>query len=223
MSDFEKAGFTLQRIVLSDALRKKLRTDLFQPGKAGERCLLDHPAVREAANNIAWQLAGSGHLPESAIAIQAIAFDKSADSNWKVAWHQDLMFPFAENVTAPNFDLGCVKHEVHYARPPVQILQSMLAVRLHLDDCDETNGPLRVSPGTHLFGIIPVEKISGMIDVHGSVTCTAVEGEALIMRPLLLHASSQALEPKHRRVLHFVYAPDNSSPEPWHRALAHTP
>jgi hypothetical protein len=34
----------------------------------------------------------------------------------------------------------------------------------------------------------------------------AGSGDALVMRPLLLHASSVSREPRHRRVLHFDYA-----------------
>ena len=43
------------------------------------------------------------------------------------------------------------------AKPPLPVLESMLAVRLHLDSCTESNGPLRISPGTHhRHGFAPV-------------------------------------------------------------------
>lgn len=41
-------------------------------------------------------------------------------------------------------------------------------------------------------------------------------GEALLMRPLLLHASSNATRP---RVLHIVYHSGAPVAEPWHREL----
>jgi hypothetical protein len=31
--------------------------------------------------------------------------------------------------------------------PPAEILDKMLTLRVHLDDCGEENGPLRVIPG----------------------------------------------------------------------------
>jgi hypothetical protein len=44
-------------------------------------------------------------------------------------------------------------------------------------------------------------------------------GEALLMKPLLLHASSQATAPKHRRVLHLVYHSGEAVAAPWHRVV----
>ena len=37
--------------------------------------------------------------------------------------------------------------------------ESMLVVRLHLDDCGEDNGPLRVLPGSHRLGRLTSEQI----------------------------------------------------------------
>ncbi|KRB06884.1 hypothetical protein ASD86_12855 [Lysobacter sp. Root690] len=43
---------------------------------------------------------------------------------------------------------------------------------------------------------------------HGEVECTARPGDLLIMRPLLLHASSKAVQPSgRRRILHFLFGP----------------
>lgn len=36
--------------------------------------------------------------------------------------------------------------------------------------------------------------------------CLVARGGAMLMRPLLLHSSSTALNPGHRRVLHFEYS-----------------
>ena len=36
--------------------------------------------------------------------------------------------------------------------------------------------------------------------------CTAKAGDVLVMRPLLLHSSSPAMQPLHRRVIHTEYA-----------------
>ena len=181
--------------------------------------MLDHPQVQEVADELRQELMTKGHLPPGSVAIQAITFNKTAETNWKVTWHQDLMFPFARPVSSAGFELSSMKDGIAYAQPPKEILDSLLAVRLHLDDCDETNGPLRISPGTHRSGIIPVADIPELVSSHGQQVCLADEGVALLMRPLLLHASSRAIEPKHRRVLHLVYAPDDPMQEEWHRQI----
>ena len=106
-----------------------------------------------------------------------------------------------------------------FARPPRGVLEDMLAVRLHLDNCDDDNGPLRVVPGSNRLGIIPSGTIQDCVTSHGEIVCTAKEGEALLMRPLLLHASSKAVVARHRRVLHLVYYSGAPIPEKWHRAV----
>jgi ectoine hydroxylase-related dioxygenase (phytanoyl-CoA dioxygenase family) len=181
--------------------------------------LLDEPAVAEAARLIRAELTALGKLPPSAVAIQAIAFDKTPGANWKVTWHQDLMLPFKSAVTNANYTLPSVKDGVDYARPPRAVLEATLAVRLHLDDCDETNGPLRISPGTHLAGVFPSVTISSAVSQHGEVSCLAKAGELILMRPLTLHASSPATTPKHRRVLHLVYHSGTEVAEAWHRSV----
>jgi len=113
---------------------------VFAGGKAGTRCLLDEPLVRDVAVEIRVALAAAALLPATAKAIQAIAFDKSPEANWKVTWHQDLMFPFAGRVSREGFDLPTTKDGVDYARPPRGVLDELLAVRLHLDDCGGANG-----------------------------------------------------------------------------------
>ena len=132
-------------------------------------------------------------------------------------WRTEI--DWINKVSSVSFDLPCIKDGIHYARPPEFVLKQLLAVRLHLDDCDETNGPLRVSPGTHNFGIMETAAISDLIARHGEATCIAKKGELVLMRPLILHASSQATEPKHRRILHFVYFSGEPIKEPWHRAV----
>ena len=55
-----------------------MRESVFHTAGPGERCLLDHSEVREVASLLRAELIASGDLPTSAVAIQAIAFDKSA-------------------------------------------------------------------------------------------------------------------------------------------------
>ena len=212
-------GWELLRTRLTKDDLDSLRRSIFYSGGPGQRCLLDHPLVKLTATTLRAELIEAKVLPERSVAIQAIAFDKSPASNWKVTWHQDVMFPFARPATASGYDLVSIKEGIDYARPPQTVLDEMLAVRLHLDDCDETNGPLRVAPGSHREGVFKSTDISAAVERFGDVTCLARTGEVVAMKPLLLHASSRASAPKHRRVLHLVYHSGEAITEPWHRSV----
>ncbi len=217
--ELEERGFLVVPSGISGKILADLREEIFPNNRPGKRCLLDHPLVRQTAGILHNHLSRIGLLAPQAVAIQAIAFDKTPETNWKVAWHQDLIFPFARPVSAPGFSRPTLKDGVPHAKPPENILRELLAVRLHLDDCGASNGPLRVSPGTHLSGIIPTADIPARASRHGEVSCLAKTGELLLMHPLTLHASSQAAAPRHRRIVHFVYHSGSPVAEPWHRAV----
>lgn len=218
-NSLERFGYEAFGPVVSREKLDAVRARVFAPGEAGTRCLLDDAHVGGIAVEARGTLVAAGKLSADAVAIQAIAFDKTPEANWKVTWHQDVMFPFAEAVRAEGFVLPSVKDGVNYARPPVSVLDELLAVRIHLDECDANNGPLRVSPGTHRRGVIPSTEISSSVAAAGERVCLAAEGEALLMKPLTLHASSPAREPRHRRVLHFVYHSGREIGVRWHRAV----
>jgi len=219
MTKLDQDGWVITATHLDRTALEALRTSAFTEGSAGQRCLLDDGSVRQAALDLKRELIVANLLPRTAIAIQAITFDKNPATNWKVTWHQDLMLPFASKVESPDYTLPSLKDGIDYARPPREVLEELLAVRLHLDDCDETNGPLRVASGSHRHGIFKGAEIPSMLQQSQEVACLAKEGEVLLMRPLLLHASSPATAPKHRRVLHFVYHSGCPILETWHRSV----
>jgi ectoine hydroxylase-related dioxygenase (phytanoyl-CoA dioxygenase family) len=99
----------------------------------------------------------------------------------------------------------------------------MLTVRLHLDDCQADNGPLRVVPGSHAQGRLTRERIKALRESTGEVSCVAPLGSALLMRPLLLHASSPARLPSHRRVVQLEFARRDTLPPPLKWAFAQEP
>ena len=90
-------------------------------------------------------------------------------------------------------------------QPPAEVLAGMLAVRIHLDDCGIDNGPLRVLPGSHRFGWLD-DEIDDWKQRVDPVTCTVGVRGAVVMNPLLLHASAAATLASHRRVIHIEYA-----------------
>ena len=98
------------------------------------------------------------------------------------------------------------KDGVPHVQPPVEILEGIVTLRLHLDDCDESNGALRVIPGSHRLGRLDAADIVKSRAGQKEVICSMHAGDALLMHPLLLHASSEAAAPVHRRVIHLEYA-----------------
>lgn len=138
--------------------------------------------------------------------VRAILFDKVQGGNWRVGWHQDQMIPVRERIDTPGFTAWSEKAGVPHVRPPAGVLEGMLTIRLHLDDCGPENGPLQVLPGSHRHGFLASDSVKQRLAKQETVSCTATRGDALLMRPLLLHASSKAISPSHRRVLHIEYA-----------------
>ena len=98
-----------------------------------------------------------------------------------------------------------MKAGVLHVQPPPEVMSGILAIRLHLDESGIDNGPLRAIAGSHREGRLSTERI-GSWDKEKSVTCTIPKGGALVMRPLLLHASSACAIPKSRRVIHLEFA-----------------
>lgn len=82
----------------------------------------------------------------------------------------------------------------------------MLAIRIHLDDATQNHGALRVITGSHRFGRMSDEQIQSMVAATEAHVCEVRAGDVMIMRPLLLHASSRCESPGHRRVIHIEYA-----------------
>ena len=67
--------------------------------------------------------------------VRSIFFDKSPDRNWHVAWHQDLSICVKERHDLPEFNAWSIKEGVQHVQPPPAVLEQMLTIRLHLDDC----------------------------------------------------------------------------------------
>jgi ectoine hydroxylase-related dioxygenase (phytanoyl-CoA dioxygenase family) len=177
------------------------------------------PAVRRVCEGDAIRALVEPLLGSNAFVARSLLFDKTPDANWKVAWHQDLTIAVQARIEVPGFSVWSVKDGVVHVQPPVALLERMLTVRLHLDDCGPSNGPLQVIPGSHKYGRLEATQISEWRTRQPTTICPVPPGGALLMRPMLLHASSRATQPGHRRVVHLEFA---SEPLPnglqWHQA-----
>lgn len=144
-------------------------------------------------------------LGPACFAVRGIFFNKNSKANWKVTWHQDCVIAVRERVEIDSWGPWSCKAGVTHVRPTAQIVQQMLAIRIHLDDCGENNGPMRVLPGTHVGGFLSDGQIQDW-PKEPAVSCAVCRGDAILMRPLLLHASSPASQPSNRRVIHLEFA-----------------
>jgi hypothetical protein len=196
-----------------DAVRRKRNV-------YGVRNLLDlSPDVRRLAAFPEVRRLVTPVLGDGAFAARAIFFDKVPGANWALGWHQDSVIAVAEQRDIPGFLAWGQRAGVWQVQPPPEILAGMVAVRVHLDDCGPENGPLRVIPGSHRHGWLDNEIGRWKRDFE-PVTCLVSAGGAVAMCPLILHASSKAVAPSHRRVIHIEYA---SGELPggleWHRRI----
>ena len=179
---------------------------------AGSRELLSNPWCAALVEPLRRRLCDSGLLAEGMAAIQCTLFRKSESCNWKVPYNKDLSVPVAYRVEHHELSGWSAKPDVTYVQPPESLLSRLVAVRLHLDACGESDGPLRVVPGSHRSGRLPSAEIANVPKSLSERICVAGRGDLWLMRPLVLHASSRAIRPSGRRVLHFLFAP----PDPGH-------
>jgi hypothetical protein len=184
---------------LTAALGQAVRT------RAGARHLMAQPAIAALAHDARLLgLAGSvlGPRPRP---FRATLFDKSREANWLVVWHQDTALPLRERRDMPGWGPWSVKAGRTYAHAPAAALERIVALRLHLDDSTADNGPLRVLPGSHTRGVLSDESIRSLVARGVPHDCLVGRGGILVMRPLLVHASSKAAGDAPRRVVHIEY------------------
>lgn len=205
---FAAEGFVLVPEVLSGpecaAIAGRIH---LRDGAAGTRSLLAEAWCGPLARRLASHPILARIIPAGHVAVQCTWFEKSASRNWLVPVHQDLSVPVAAWTDAPGLRGWSEKEGELFVQPPVSLLEMLIAVRLHLDPCQSVDGPLRVVPASHTGGVIDEATAAQMRRARGEVVCEAATGSALVLRPLLLHASSKSSGSSRRRVLQFLFGP----------------
>ncbi|MEO6524063.1 MAG: phytanoyl-CoA dioxygenase family protein [Mucilaginibacter sp.] len=143
-------------------------------------------------------------LGDDFFATKAIYFDKPPQSNWFVAYHQDLTISVNKRVDINGYGPWTVKQNQFAVQPPIGILENNFTIRIHLDDTDENNGALKVISGSNRKGIYRAETIDW--DTETEVFCPVKKGGIMLMRPLLLHASNRSTNNLSRRVIHIEFS-----------------
>jgi len=209
---FDELGYAIVPGVLSpvecDAVSVRVGADL---PTVGSRSLLGNAWCIELAGQLRRHPGLAKLIDAGDVAVQCTYFEKSTSRNWLVPIHQDLSIPVAERVPDPRLAGWSRKEGALFVQAPTDLLARMVAVRLHLDACTARDGPLRVVPGSHRLGVIGAEAATRVRREMSEVDCVAPAGAALVMRPLLLHASSKASGDSRRRVLHFLFGPADPS------------
>ncbi len=196
--EFSTNGFVIldEAISLSELETALERINSINFRKAGTRNVLSFPWCQNIARSLKMNPAITPLLPCGAVAVQCTYFEKSVDQNWLVALHRDYSIPVKARISAKDWSGWSEKEGCVYGRPPEFVLESLVAIRVHLDENTQKNGPLQAIPGSHRSESSSAPRVA----------CLVKERGALVMRPKLLHASSKLTEGT-RRVLHFLYGP----------------
>jgi ectoine hydroxylase-related dioxygenase (phytanoyl-CoA dioxygenase family) len=189
---------TLQALAgaIADVPQHQAGVRLF--GRAGLRPLL---AASGPIGMVAASVLGRACRP-----VRAILFDKTPDTNWSLAWHQDRTIAVAERIEVGGFGPWTLKNGLLHVAPPFELLAEMATLRVHLDPVPATNAPLMIAPGSHRLGRIPETEVPDVVRRCGAVACLAEAGDIWLYATPILHASEAAFEPAHRRVLQVDFA-----------------
>ena len=198
----KEIGSILQAISQVDTTKPTFRktADLF----AIRQFLKEVPETKELIFTerlvaIISQLFGDGYF-----LTKSIYFDKPEQSNWFVAYHQDLTISVDQKHDVEGFGPWTTKQNQFAVQPPLDILESNFSIRIHLDDTDENNGALKVVPKSHLRGVYRPETIDWTKERE--TVCKVKKGGIMIMKPLLLHASNRTTNNNKRRVIHLEFS-----------------
>lgn len=213
-------GFVVVPQVLTKADCEELVYQLGPASGAGRRGILELAPIAKLSRSD-WLLnLVRPHLSAQPRPVRGIYFDKTAATNWLVTWHQDLTIAVRDKIEVPGFGPWSNKDGVPHVQPPVSLLEQMLTVRLHLDDCDESNGALHFIADSHKSGRLSASDIQQMRTQQLDTVCSVAAGDALLMRPLLLHSSGRSRTAGHRRVIHIEYASfDLPNGLQWHESF----
>ena len=210
MRTLEEQGFEIIPGVLGTAeisfLLAAIESSAVYRGRAGMRHALEIEAVRSLAAGARLISLAQHALGNDAVPFRATLFEKSSASNWLVVWHQDTALPLRNRRDIDGWGPWSVKEGVICAHAPASALEQVLAIRVHLDDSTAENGPLKLLPATHRLGVLSDDAIHELAERTPAIECHVGSGGLVLMKPLIVHASSKSKDGAPRRVLHIEYS-----------------
>jgi len=192
----------LEQISLANSDKETFRksSDLF----AIRQFLKEVPAAIDTIFNENLKPVLKQVLGDKYFVIKSIYFDKPQTSNWYVPYHQDLTISVDRKILLNGFEFWTTKQNQFAVQPPLDVLQKIVTVRIHLDDTNESNGALKVVPQSHSKGIYRPETIDWTVERE--VSCNIFKGGIMLMKPLLLHSSGRTTDNRQRRVIHIEFS-----------------
>jgi ectoine hydroxylase-related dioxygenase (phytanoyl-CoA dioxygenase family) len=133
--------------------------------------------------------------------VRAILFDKTANTNWSLGWHQDRTIAVKERLAVDGFRTWNTKNGMLHVEPPFELLSGMVTLRVHIDAVPANNAPLLIAPASHKLGRISENDVRDVVQRCGTAVCLAEAGDIWLYAAAILHASEAAASPLHRRVL----------------------
>ncbi|WP_426479657.1 phytanoyl-CoA dioxygenase family protein [Chryseobacterium sp. CBSDS_008] len=203
--ELEDINLVLQNIDTSKENFRKSE-DLF----AIRQFLKEVPEIKDLVFNENIRQVVKEIFGEKYFVVKSIYFDKPETSNWYVAYHQDLTISVDKKLGLPDFGPWTTKQNQFAVQPPLNILENIYTIRIHLDDTDENNGALKIIPRSHTKGIYRPETIDWTIETEE--ICNVEKGGIMLMKPLTLHGSNRTTNGKKRRVIHIEFS-DTELPE----------
>jgi len=135
--------------------------------------------------------------------VRVLYFDKPPERSWSLPWHKDLTIAVRDNsLPSERLRRPTTKAGVPHVEASLDVLSTMLTVRVHLDQVTEENGPLKVIPGSHHQG----KQSAATAAAFQSIL--VAPGDVLAIRPLVAHSSdlSHPGTTRRRRILHFEFS-----------------
>jgi hypothetical protein len=182
-------------------------------GRPGSRVDWTDPAIAPAFEPVTAAL--QPHLPKARLT-RVVWFTKDMQMNWGVPWHQHRIIAVANRHEVPGFTNWSLKGAHWHCQPPLDLFDHMRFVRVHLDDCDVTNGAMEIAEGSEAEGLVPDTEAASTATRYPNRLCTARRGDIQILPMLVLHRSRPASTDAPRRALRLDYAlTDLPSPLAW--------
>jgi hypothetical protein len=208
MLDFGTDGAELHSAFCSEVLINQIEGAIRgmiqdRPGVRmfGVPALADILSRDGAIGQLAADRLGSGARP-----VRAILFDKSPETNWALGWHQDRVIAVRQRLDVPGYGPWTVKAGVHHVAPPIEVIEQMITLRVHIDPVSTSNAPLQIACGSHRIGLVLEEDIEKVVGRSRVEACLAERGDVWAYVTPILHASNAASAPKRRRVLQVDYS-----------------
>jgi hypothetical protein len=202
--EFERLGRLWMRAAIPEEELRAIAALMPAGGRPGARIaatggivtILSHGALGRAL---------TGAFPGMR-AVRLVAFNKTSEGNWGVPWHQDRIIAVRARHECAGFGNWSRKAGHWHCEPPARILQEMLFVRVHLDDCDADNGAMEIACGSHRLGAVDSSDAQRLAADFPAEVCAAERGDVLVLKMLTLHRSLPARAASSRRALRIDYA-----------------